>query len=144
MPVGVARDHAVHVRFNGSIGATGAFEGIRATYPDAGVLDCRGNAVLSPGFVNAHEHPAYSHAFPDASLNPGYVHRDEWRFGLAGKPQLPSPTPVYYMPGEDAAAALLAHPYRGICSGRWQLATVPTCLVWKTGSGPSSLDSGRI
>lgn len=107
MPAGVARDHAVHVRFNGRIGATGAFEPIRAAYPEAGVLDCRGNAVLSPGFVNAHEHPAYSYAFPDANLNPGYAHRDEWRLGLGGKPRLPSPSPVYYTPGEDAAAALL-------------------------------------
>ncbi|MCY3812179.1 MAG: amidohydrolase family protein [Gammaproteobacteria bacterium] len=107
MDAGVEQDHAVHVRFNGSIGATGAFEAIRAAYPDAGVLDCRGNAVLSPGFVNAHEHPAYSYAFPDANLNPGYAHRDEWRLGLAGKPRLPSPMPVYYTPGEDAAAALL-------------------------------------
>lgn len=44
MPAGVERDHAVHVRFNGSIGATGAFEAIRTAYRDAGVLDCRGNA----------------------------------------------------------------------------------------------------
>ena len=106
-PGGVERDHAVHVRFNGRIGATGGFDAIREAYPDAGVLDCRGHAVLSPGFINAHEHPAYSYAFPDANLNPGYAHRDEWRLGLAGKPRLPSPTPVYYAPGEDAAAALL-------------------------------------
>ena len=107
LPAGVERDHAVHVRFNGSIGATGAFEVIEAAYPNAGVLDCRGHAVLSPGFVNAHEHPAYSYAFPDAKVNAGYAHRDEWRLGLAGKPRLPSPTPVYFTPGDDAAAALL-------------------------------------
>ena len=53
-------DRGVHIRFNGSIGAVAEFETLRAAYPDSAVLDCRGRAVVSPGFVNAHEHPAYS------------------------------------------------------------------------------------
>ena len=63
--------------------------------------------VLSPGFVNAHEHPAYSYAFPDANLNPGYVHRDEWRLGIDGKVQLPPPPPHRFDPGNRRSTAIL-------------------------------------
>ena len=124
LPNGVGRDHGVHLRFNGTIGAVGPFEAVRADYPDAAVLDCRGNAVLSSGFINAHEHPAYSHAYPDANLKPAYVHRDEWRFGLADKPQLPSPTPYYYAPEGDEGrnAALVAMELRHLLGGATTIA----------------------
>jgi cytosine/adenosine deaminase-related metal-dependent hydrolase len=59
-------------------------------HPGASSLTCEG-VVLSPGFVNAHEHLAYSYAFPDARLAPVYAHRDEWRDGLPGKPRLDDP-----------------------------------------------------
>ena len=100
-------NYGVHIRFNGGIGAVAHFEALRDAYPDAAVLDCRGKAVASPGFVNAHEHTAYSHAFPDANLNPGYAHRDEWRLGIGGKVQLPSPQPYYYDPGDPQSTAIL-------------------------------------
>lgn len=100
-------DHGVHIRFNGSIGAVGDFAAVRAEFPNAAVLDCRGRAVLSPGFVNAHEHPAYSYAFPDQNLNPDYVHRDEWRLGINGKVQLPPPPGYYFDPGDRRTAAIL-------------------------------------
>ena len=121
---GVGRDYAVHVRFNGTIGAVESFDAVREDYPDAAVLDCRGKAVLSPGFVNAHEHPAYSYAYPDPNLNPNYAHRDEWRFGLVGKAQLPSPTPFYYVPdGEEArTAALVAMELRHLLGGATTIA----------------------
>ena len=63
LPEGRAPGHAVLIRFNGTIGAAGPFDVLRTARPGAAVLDCRGRAVLSPGFVNAHEHPAYSYAF---------------------------------------------------------------------------------
>ena len=107
LPEGSRPDHAVHIRFNGGIGAVAAFDSLRAAYPRAAVLDCRGKAVLSPGFVNAHEHPAYSWAFPDANLNPGYRHRDEWRLGIDGKVQLPPPSPIRFRPGDRRASAIL-------------------------------------
>ena len=107
LPQGHRPDHGVHIRFNGSIGAVGNFETMRAGNPDAAVLDCRGKAVLSPGFVNAHEHPAYSYAFPDANLNPDYVHRDEWRLGINGKLQLPPPPPYWFDPDDPETAAIL-------------------------------------
>ena len=107
LPEGSRPGHAVHIRFNGVIGAVAEFGSLRAAYPDAAVLDCRGRAVLTPGFVNAHEHPAYSYAFPDPNLNPGYVHRDEWRLGLNGKVKLPSPPPVRFRAGDPRTTAIL-------------------------------------
>ena len=124
LPADVGRGYAVHLRFNGTIGAVGSFDAVREDYPNAAVLDCRGRAVLSPGFVNAHEHPAYSYAYPDAKLNAGYAHRDEWRFGLAGKAQLPSPIPYYYRPdGEETrTAALVAMELRHLLGGATTIA----------------------
>ena len=107
LPEGHKSDYGVHVRFNGGLGAVTDFGALRAAYPDAAVLDCRDRAVVSPGFVNAHEHPAYSYAFPDANLNPGYVHRDEWRLGIGGKLQLPPPRPRRFDPGDPETTAIL-------------------------------------
>ncbi|MDE0002324.1 MAG: amidohydrolase family protein [Rhodospirillaceae bacterium] len=122
-PDGPMPDHGVHIRFNGQIGAVAEFDALRAAYPAAAVLDCRGTAVLSPGFVNAHEHPAFSHAFPDANLNPGYAHRDEWRLGIGGKLQLPSPEPYYHDPGDpESTAILLAMELRHLLGGATAIA----------------------
>ena len=107
LPEGHRPDHGVHIRFNGSLGAVADFDTLRADYSEAAVLDCRGKAALSPGFVNAHEHPAYSYAFPDPNLNPDYVHRDEWRLGINGKLQLPPPPPYWFDPDDPEAAAIL-------------------------------------
>ena len=122
-PDGHRPDHGVHIRFNGQIGAVAEFDALRAAYPRAAVLDCRGRAVLSPGFVNAHEHPAFSHAFPDANLNPGYAHRDEWRLGIGGKVQLLSPEAYYYDPGDtESTAILLAMELRHLLGGATAIA----------------------
>ena len=107
LPDGHRPDHGVQIGFDGRIGAVADFETLRRAYPAAALLDCRGGAVLSPGFVNAHEHPAYSYAFPDANLSPGYAHRDEWRLGIAGGLQLPSPEPLYADRGDPASTAIL-------------------------------------
>ena len=107
LPEGYKPDHGVHIRFNGSIGAVADVDTLMADYPEAARLDCRGKAALSPGFVNAHEHPAYSYAFPDANLNAGYIHRDEWRLGTNGKLQLPAPPPYWFDPDDPESAAIL-------------------------------------
>ena len=123
LPDGHRPDYGVHIRFNGRIGAVADFAAVRQAYPAAAALDCRGRAVLSPGFVNAHEHPAYSYAFPDASLNPGYAHRDEWRLGVGGMPQLPSPEPLYFDPGDpESTAALIAMELRHLLGGATAIA----------------------
>ena len=107
LPEGHKPDYGVHVRFNGGIGAVAEFGALRAAYPDAAVLDCRDRAVVSPGFVNAHEHPAYSYAYPDTNLNPGYVHRDEWRLGIGGRVRLPPPRPIRFDPDDSRTTAIL-------------------------------------
>lgn len=123
LPEGHEPDYGVHVRFNGSIGAVADFDTLQAAHSAAAVLDCRGKAVLSPGFVNAHEHPAYSYAFPDENLNPDYVHRDEWRLGLNGKVPLPSPTPYWFEPDDaETAAILIAMELRHLLGGATTIA----------------------
>ena len=123
LPDGRRPDHGVHIRFNGQVGAVAGFDALRDAFPDAAVLDCRGRAVASPGFVNAHEHPAYSHAFPDGNLNPGYAHRDEWRLGAGGKVQLPSPPPYRYDPGDpESTAILIAMELRHLLGGATAIA----------------------
>ena len=123
LPDGHGPDYGVHIRFNGRIGAVADFETVREAYPAAAALDCRGRAVLSPGFVNAHEHPAYSYAFPDASLNPGYAHRDEWRLGAGGMPPLPQPEPLYFDEGDPrSTAALVAMELRHLLGGATAIA----------------------
>ena len=107
LPDGPRPGHAVHIREDGSIGAVARVDAVRAAHPGAAVLDCRGRAVLSPGFVNPHEHPAYSYAFPDANLNPGYAHRDEWRLGINGKQRLPAPAPIRFTAGDPRSTAIL-------------------------------------
>ena len=107
LPDGHRPDLGVHIRFNGVIGAVADFEALRDAYPDAAALDCRGKAVASPGFVNAHEHTAYSYAFPDATLDPVYAHRDEWRLGVGGQARLPQPQPYSYDPGDPESTAIL-------------------------------------
>ena len=107
LPDGSRPGHAVHIREDGRIGEVAPVGTVRAAHPDAAVLDCRGRAVLSPGFVNSHEHPAYSYAFPDANLNPGYAHRDEWRLGINGKLRLPAPAPIRFTAGDPRSTAIL-------------------------------------
>jgi hypothetical protein len=122
LPTGHEPDYGVHIRFNGVIGATGPFDAVRAAYPEAAVLDCRGEGVLSPGFVNAHEHPAYSYSFPDPNLNPGYAHRDEWRLGTGGAVPLANPERYDAEGGEHQRAALVAMELRHLLGGTTLLA----------------------
>ena len=107
LPAGRQAGAGVHVRWNGGIGRVTDFDTLRETVPDAAVLDCRGRAVLSPGFVNAHEHPATSYAFPDPNLHPGYAHRDEWRLGVGGKAPLPIPERYRFASDSPRMSAVL-------------------------------------
>ncbi|MGI9202047.1 MAG: amidohydrolase family protein, partial [Woeseiaceae bacterium] len=50
------------------------------------VLACPG-AIVSPGFVNPHDHIFYNHAAPSAPADERYDHRHQWRLGLEGHSQ---------------------------------------------------------
>ncbi|MXZ71995.1 MAG: amidohydrolase family protein [Acidobacteria bacterium] len=67
---------------DGRIAAVGEPEDVRSSAPEATVIDC-GSLHVSPGFINAHEHPRSSGGFPDPGMRPAYSHRDEWQ-GNAG------------------------------------------------------------
>lgn len=98
---------AVLIQKDGNIGLLGNYEDVIKAYPKASVLDCRGSTVLSPGWINAHEHTALSHAFPSPELNPNYAHRDEWLLGVNGKFKLPIPDSHQYAPDDSKSNALL-------------------------------------
>ena len=53
---------------------------------DTAVLVCP-NAIVTPGFVNAHDHIFYNHAAPSAPPTERYAHRHQWRLGLEGHTQ---------------------------------------------------------
>ena len=56
------------------------------TAADTTVLVCP-NAIVTPGFVNAHDHIYYNHAAPSAPPTERYAHRHQWRLGLEGHTQ---------------------------------------------------------
>lgn len=71
----------------GQIAAIDDADLLHRRYSEASLIVCE-HAFISPGLINPHEHPAFSFQFPDPNMAPVYVHRDEWRQGLNGKPKL--------------------------------------------------------
>jgi cytosine/adenosine deaminase-related metal-dependent hydrolase len=55
----------------------------RAKSPAATRIECR-NAILSPGFINAHEHLAFGNIPPVPDTGIRYTHRHDWRKGRNG------------------------------------------------------------
>ena len=68
--------------FNGVITDIGTRKDMRSRAPRATVYDCK-QAYVSPGLINAHEHPNWSNGFPDPNMERNYTHRDQWQ-GKAG------------------------------------------------------------
>ena len=123
LPDRVGIDYGVHLIGRG-IGEIGAFSAVREAHPGAAVLDCRGKAVLSPGFVNPHEHSAYSFQYPPEDLAPRYAHRDEWRSdtGSTVGDGLSVRDP-YYRPSEGIQkVALVAMELRHLLGGATMIA----------------------
>ncbi|MBO5752915.1 MAG: amidohydrolase family protein [Proteobacteria bacterium] len=57
---------------------------------DASVVTCP-DSVISPGFINGHEHLSYSNNRPAVWADERYMHRHEWRKGLNGHTKLNGP-----------------------------------------------------
>lgn len=60
----------------------GDVDEIRADNPNAHFFECE-DVYVSPGFVNAHEHPPYSGGKPGPNVAPVYTNRYQWQ-GKAG------------------------------------------------------------
>ncbi len=56
----------------------GKIDEIRSIAPDARLLTCE-NVYISPGLINAHEHPPYSGGKPGPNVKPVYTNRYQWQ-----------------------------------------------------------------
>ena len=63
---------------DGRIAAVGEPGDLRSSARAATVIDC-GSSYVSPGLINAHEHPRASGGFPDPGMHPSYAPRDRCR-----------------------------------------------------------------
>ncbi len=59
-----------------------------AAAKDAAQIICPGG-VISPGFINTHDHITYTKATPHLHPTNRYDHRHEWRLGVPGDPTRP-------------------------------------------------------
>lgn len=51
-------------------------------YTGATVLTCNGDAVISPGLINPHDHISFANTPPKPHGNERYEHRHDWRKGI--------------------------------------------------------------
>ncbi|KAI1749832.1 metal dependent amidohydrolase [Xylaria castorea] len=65
---------------SGRIAHVGDVCGLGTRGRDASVLDCSGS-VISPGFINTHEHIDYSTVAPFPDIGERVSHRHDWRLG---------------------------------------------------------------
>lgn len=74
----------------GKIAYAGAQCGLRSEPQDITVVECTGS-VISPGFINTHEHIEYSTVTPLEDIGERVDHRHDWRRGLRGNTMRPAP-----------------------------------------------------
>lgn len=74
-------NRAILIR-TGVIRRIGTAAELRSHAPNAGMIECN-DSYISPGFVNAHEHPPYSAGIPGPNVLPIYKNRYQWQ-GSAG------------------------------------------------------------
>ncbi|KAH7026184.1 uncharacterized protein B0I36DRAFT_352083 [Microdochium trichocladiopsis] len=66
------------------------------------VIRCGPDAVISPGFINTHEHIEFSTVRPLADIGERVDHRHDWRVGLRGHTARPAPVNETAGTAEDA------------------------------------------
>ncbi|KAI1270068.1 metal dependent amidohydrolase [Xylariaceae sp. FL1019] len=77
-----ALDDASVLIQSGKIAYVGDICGLAANRGDlASVVNCTGSAVISPGFINTHEHIEYSTVHPLPDIGERVNHRHDWRVG---------------------------------------------------------------
>jgi hypothetical protein len=79
-------------------------------YASAVRLDL-GDAVISPGLINAHDHSDYETVAPQAHGDVRYAHRHDWRVGAEGAAPLPT------VPPTTDRATIVAAELRGVLGG---------------------------
>ncbi|KAI1429165.1 metal dependent amidohydrolase [Xylaria sp. FL1777] len=77
---GALHDSSVFIQ-SGKIAHVGDICGLGTRGGDATVLNCPGS-VVSPGFIDAHEHIDYSTVEPFADIGERVGHRHDWRLGM--------------------------------------------------------------
>lgn len=75
---------------DGKIAYVGSRCGIIPEPEDITVIECTGS-VISPGFINTHEHIEYSTVTPLEDIGERVNHRHDWRRGLRGNTMRPAP-----------------------------------------------------
>jgi hypothetical protein len=80
---------------------------------DGTIIQCPGS-VISPGFINTHEHIAYSTVQPFGATSELYNHRHDWRMGLRGHTMLD--TPINGSTNDATAWGELRHIFSGTTS----------------------------
>jgi hypothetical protein len=81
----------VFVDGTGKIACAAASCSGTAGYAAATVIDCTGS-VISPGLVNAHDHTEYDTGGPVPHGTTRWEHRNDWRTGFGGAPELKTPS----------------------------------------------------
>lgn len=84
-PQGSLENGCVLVR-SGKVDYVGT--GCGSSDPSVTIIDCTGS-VISPGFINTHEHIEYSTVSPFDDLGERVNHRHDWRRGLRGHTERP-------------------------------------------------------
>lgn len=69
---------------NGIIAAVGCDVSKHDLAESASVLECPGG-IVSPGFINPHDHILFTHQWPSPPALERAEHRHQWRLGLAGR-----------------------------------------------------------
>lgn len=103
-------DGEVLVDGTGKIACVAASCASTAGYAAATQIACT-NAVVSPGFVNSHDHTDYDHQPPAVTGDTRYQHRNEWRTGADGA------KPIPYASYDDSPSVNAAAEMRFLMSG---------------------------
>ncbi len=69
---------------NGVIAAVGCDVSSHDLAETASTLSCPGN-IISPGFINPHDHIQFTHQWPSPATDERSEHRHQWRLGLDGR-----------------------------------------------------------
>ncbi|KAJ1326657.1 5-methylthioadenosine/S-adenosylhomocysteine deaminase [Microdochium nivale] len=69
---------------------------------DIAVVRCSPDSVISPGFINTHEHIEFSTVRPLADIGERVDHRHDWRVGLRGHTARPAPVNTTAGTADDA------------------------------------------